>query len=101
MENLKINGRYTKIIDGIPRTFVKKVIHTLQVADVDDVDLYVSGPLYQWQISPEGKFVFENAIEQPEWHKILDHNTYGYKIHIVATMEEKIFTEYYLKFGNK
>jgi hypothetical protein len=90
---------FVKIIDGIPVKFYKKVIHRFSMSDVDDVDLYVAGPLYAWQSSEEGKFVFEHAIETPEWHKMLRHDLYMADIRITAIMSEKHFVEYYLKFG--
>lgn len=99
MENLKVNDYYVKVVDGIAKKYLKKVIHKFSIADVDDVELYIGGPLYQWQNSAEGKFVFEHSIQTPEWHKYLNPSSYNATIVVVAIMEEKHFTEYYLKFG--
>jgi len=90
---------FVKIIDNVPVKFYKKVIHRFSMSDVDDVDLYVAGPLYTWQASEEGKFVFKNAVETPEWHKNINPSTYMTDIIITAIMSEKHFVEYYLKFG--
>jgi hypothetical protein len=54
--------------------------------------------MLEWERQPAGKFVMENAIKTPEWHRQLDHTTYGYQYIIVAELEKKKLSEYYLKF---
>ena len=90
---------FVKIINGTPVKYLKKAIHKFTMSDVDDVDLYIAGPLYTWQVSEPGKYVFEHAIETPQWHKNLNPATFMVDIVITATMSEKHFVEYYLKFG--
>ena len=41
----------------------------------------------------------EHAIDKPEWHRHTDPYQYGYQYVIVAELEKKKLTEYYLKFG--
>jgi hypothetical protein len=77
----------------------KKVFHKIRMSDCEDPDLMVADPIWKWQQTPAGKFVMEHAIkESPTWHRHLDPMTYGYTYLIVAEMEAKNLTEYYLKF---
>ncbi len=76
------------------------VVHTFQMGDVDDPDLYAAEPLYQWQQSDQGRWVMERAIETPVWHRMADPMSFGHKYLITATFQEKHITEFYLRFGN-
>jgi hypothetical protein len=78
----------------------KVVVYRFNVGDdVDDPDLYAANPLWQWQQSDAGKFVFEHAIEIPSWHR--NHNilTMGNEYIIVAELELKKLSEFYLRWG--
>jgi hypothetical protein len=77
----------------------KVVIHEFQMGDVEDPDLYAAQPLWEWQESDQGKFVMEHAVDKPEWHRHADYATYGYKYAIVAELEAKTLSEFYLKWG--
>ncbi len=88
-----------KVINGKVYTFHKVVVHTFLLGDVDDPEIYAAEPIWKWQQTDAGKFVMENAAEQPVFHSQLDHLSYGYKFAITAILEEKKLTEYYLKFG--
>lgn len=76
------------------------IVHTFSMGDVDDPDLYAAEPLYNWQLTDQGKWVMENAVEIPVWHRMADIASFGHKYSITATFTEKKLTEYYLRFGN-
>lgn len=76
------------------------VVHRFRLSDVEDPDLYAAEPIWNWQQTEAGKFVMEYALEQPVFHKHIDHMTYGYQYAITAELEKKKLTEYYLKFGS-
>ena len=86
------NGQ--KIVEEI----YKVVVHRFRVGDAEDPDLYAAEPILEWERQPSGKFIMENAIETPVWHRQLDQTTYGYQYIIVAELEKKKLSEYYLKF---
>jgi len=76
------------------------VVHTITMGDVEDPDLMVAEPIWQWQQTPHGKWVMENAIpESPIWNRMADPVMWGHKYIISATFEGKKLTEYYLRFG--
>ena len=53
--------------DGSIMEIHKVVVHTINMGDVEDPDLMVAAPIYEWQQSDAGKFAMANAIpESPE-----------------------------------
>ena len=77
----------------------KVVVHRFTLGDVDDPDIYAAGPLYDWERSEPGQFVMKHAIDKPVWHRHLDHSFYGYQYSIVAELEMKKLSEFYLRWG--
>jgi hypothetical protein len=88
-----------KVENDIVKEIHKVVVHQFTMGDVEDPDLYAAEPMWKWQESEQGKFVMENAVDQPEWHRQLDPGTYGYKYAITAELEAKKLSEFYLKWG--
>ena len=95
------NGRVDKYFlrDEMVIETKKITVHTFTMGDVDDPDLYAAEPLWNWQQSEEGKWVMENAIDIPEWHRRADMISWGHQYAVVAVFELKKLTEYYLRFG--
>ena len=90
--------KYMIIEDKVVET--KQVtVHSFTMGDVDDPDLYAAEPLWNWQQTEEGKWVMENALDTPEWHRRADMISWGHKYIVVATFELKKLTEFYLRFG--
>ena len=82
------------------REIHKVVVHTFGLGDVEDPELYAAQPIWEWQQTDAGKFVMENAVEVPCFQRHTDHLTYGYKYAIIAELEKKKLSEFYLKFGH-
>jgi len=74
------------------------VVHRFNMGDVEDPDLYAAQPIYEWQESEAGKFVLEHAVETPIWQRQIDNVQYGWQYVIVAELEKKKLSEYYLRF---
>jgi hypothetical protein len=77
----------------------KVVVHKFTMGDVEDPDLYAAEPMWKWQQTEQGKFIMEHAVDTPEWHRRIDHTTYGYQYAITAELESKKLSEFYLKWG--
>jgi hypothetical protein len=77
----------------------KVVAHQFNLGDVDDPEIYAASPIWEWQQSEPGKFIMEHAVNKPEWHRHLDHTTYGYQYAITAELEAKKLSEFYLRWG--
>jgi hypothetical protein len=76
----------------------KIVVHKFSMGDVEDPDLYAAEPLLQWQNSPAGEYVMKHAIETPIWHRQADPINWGHQYIIVAELEKKKLSEFYLRF---
>lgn len=76
----------------------KLVVHSIKMGDVEDPDLFVAEPIWQWQQTEAGKYIMENSVQQPEWHRHADPTTYGYRYDIVAYLEDKSLTYWKLKY---
>jgi hypothetical protein len=69
------------------------------MGDVEDPDIYAAQPLWEWQESDAGKFVMEHAKEQPLWQRQHSRLTYSWEYAILAKLEKKKLSEFYLRFG--
>lgn len=94
-QTVEVNGQ--EIVQEIH----KLVVHRFNLSDVEDPDLYAAEPIWKWQQTDQGKFIMQNSVTEPVFHKHIDHNTYGYQYAITAELEKKKLTEFYLKWGNK
>jgi hypothetical protein len=77
----------------------KVIVHTFNMGDVEDPDLWAGQSLYEWQISEPGKFIMEHSLDKPVWNRQLDYATYGHKYIITAELESKKLSEFYLRWG--
>jgi hypothetical protein len=80
---------------------MKLVVHTFKLGDVDDPEMYVAQPLWEWQESPAGQWVMEHSIEQPVWQRYIDTNHYMQVYKVVADLSEQDATYFQLKWGIK
>lgn len=75
-------------------------VHTFQMGDVDDPDLYAAEPLWQWQQSEFGQWVMKNAADTPTWHRMADPTSFGYRYVITAKFMGPALTEMLLRKGS-
>ena len=76
----------------------KVVVHRFRIGDVEDPEIYAAQPIWEWQQTEAGKFVMEHAIGEPVWLKNMDNLSWGYQFAIVAELEKKKLSEFYLRF---
>ena len=86
--------------DDIVKEIHRVVVHKFNMSDVEDPDLYAAQPIWEWQQSEAGQFVMEHAVDKPEWHKHMDPMFMGYRFIIVAELESKKLSEFYLRWGS-
>lgn len=65
----------------------------------EDPELEATERLYEWKNTPMGQYVFARCRGRPEYRHYLDPDRLCYNFSIVAELEEKYITEYYLKWG--
>ena len=74
------------------------VVHVIQLGDVDDPDLWVADPIYQWQQTDAGTFAMEKSIKTPVWMRDNNPTHYGHTYKIVAYFDDTTVTYWKLKF---
>jgi hypothetical protein len=84
-------------IDGRAVKFSDVRVHTINMGDVEDPDLYAAEPLYQWQQSEAGQWVMEHAVDPPFWHRATNPYNYGWTYYIIARLCEQDQTYWTLK----
>lgn len=72
------------------------VVHSFNMGDVEDPDLFAGQPLNDWQISDAGKWIMEVSALTPSWHRI--PKDYGWRYEIRAYLAEKDYTFFKLKY---
>ena len=77
----------------------KVVVHTFKMGDVEDPQIYAAQPLYEWQLSEQGQWVMENALINPEFFIDKDYAYLGYRVAVVAELDDANATYHMLKWG--
>ena len=77
---------------------ITHVVHTIRMGDVEDPDLFVAQPIYEWQQTEAGKWIMENSNPAPSWHRQVDYTTYGQLYLIKAYLTHKQLTFWKLKY---
>jgi hypothetical protein len=95
------NNWEVQVINGLAHRIHRVTVHTFLMGDVEDPDLYAAEPLLEWQNSEEGKWVMAHAIASPEWHRIVDYQSFGFRYAIVAKLRGRDYTFWTMKWGTK
>ena len=91
----------TEIIGDRAVKFRDVCVHEIRMGDVEDPDLCVANPIWDWQNSDAGKFIMEHAVEKPYWIRQVDIASYGHLYRIMARLSEPDQTFWTLKWGNR
>lgn len=73
-------------------------VHTINLDNVDDPEVYIADPIYKWQQTEKGKWIMEHSNPEPSYHQVVDPMMWGYSYNIVAYLNEKDYTYYRLKY---
>ena len=87
-----------KILDGKPVRFRDVCVYEIKMGDVEDPDIYVAAPIWEWQQTDAGRFVMEHAVGKPYWIQHRDHSSYHQVYRIMARLSEQNETFYRLKY---
>jgi hypothetical protein len=98
-EYLHWQAEETKIINDRPVRFRDVCVYEIRMGDVEDPDLLIASPIWDWQQSEAGKFIMEHAVDKPYWARHLDYNSYGHVYRIMARLNEQHETFWRLKWG--
>ncbi len=78
--------------------YERRHIHSFTMSDVEDPEIYVAQPIWEWQQTEKGKWVMEHGLE-PTFSIITEPITYGYRVVIHAHITPKRWTEFCLRFS--
>ena len=42
-------------------------VHEIKVGDIEDPDLFVGTPIYEWQCTGSGKYIMEHSNPSAKW----------------------------------
>lgn len=87
-----------KIINGKPVNFSQVIVHQFAISS-DDPELFAGEELYNWEHSEPGKFIKSHAVDV-SWRKTFDHVLWNHRFAIVAEIEDRFLSQFYLKWGN-
>lgn len=90
-----------QVINGIAHRIHKVVVHRFQMSDVEDPEIYVAQPLWEWQQSEEGKWIMAHAIESPIWHRHNDITSFTIQYAITAKLIGRDYTFWVMKWGSQ
>ena len=76
----------------------KITFHSFGMGDVEDPELYAAEPLYQWQQTEQGQWVMKHCSD-PQYIVRADDHNWGHKIIVYGEIEDRLATEYLLKWG--
>lgn len=72
--------------------------HSFYMGDVEDPELYVSHLLHEFMRSKKGQWIADNCHDA-QYITDPDPVTWGFKVTVFGTVEAKLATEYYLRWG--
>lgn len=76
---------------------MKRIIFaTFNMGDVEDPEIYIAQPIYEFQQTPKGQWMMSNC-KDPTYQIMPCPETYGYRAVISGLVEDIQATEYYLR----
>lgn len=72
------------------------VVHTFNMSDVEDPDLWAAESLCKFEDSAKGRWVMEHSAPTASWHRI--PREYGWQYQIRAYLTPEQVTYYKLKY---
>lgn len=74
--------------------------YKFNLGDVDDIDVYAAGPIYDWLQTQKGRWVEENATDL-KFYTEIDNLRWGYNCAVCGNLEGPAATEYMLRWHNR
>lgn len=74
------------------------IVKQIRMGDVEDPDLMVAQPIWEWQQTEAGKYIMKHSVPEPMWLRSFDTTSYGYTYSIKAYLAPEEVTFFELKF---
>lgn len=72
------------------------IVHTFSMGDVEDPEIFVAEPLYEWEHSEAGAWIMQHSVEIPSWR--IGIGSRGYTCTVRAVLNEEDYTFWRLKY---
>jgi len=72
--------------------------HTFTMGDVDDIEIYVAQPIWEWQQTEQGQWVMTHCSD-PRYSFNPDVNSWGHRVILYGELHDKDATFWQLKWG--
>ena len=72
--------------------------HTFTMGDVDDPDIYVAQPIWEWQQTEQGQWVMAHC-KDPKYTFHPDAHTWGHRVLLYGELDDQDATFWQLKWG--
>ena len=76
----------------------KIVLKTIMLGDVEDPDLYVAQPIWEWQQTEQGAWAMKHG-ENMMFHRTIDYAAYANKYTITGEFSEEDYLYFVLRWG--
>ena len=78
---------------------MKYIVHTIEMGDVEDPEIYAAAPIIAFENTDKGRWLMANSYKQLEFTIRPNPRTYGWKVLIWSYLNEQDLTYYSLKWG--
>ena len=85
-------------LDQVETETIRHIVHVIKMSDVEDPDLMVAEPIWEWQQTEAGKWIMANSAPAPSWYRHMNTLTYGHDYFIIAYLTPKQLTYWKLKY---
>jgi len=79
---------------------MKIVVHEVHRGYIENPELYIDEPVWDWQQSEKGKWVITHSRSKPVWVTVPDYVNDRLIFRITADLEGNDITYFNLKWGN-
>ena len=73
-------------------------VHEILMGDVEDPDLMIAAPIYEWQQTDAGKYIMEHSDPTAKWVRSNSPSYMGHKYTIKGYLTDKQVTYFKLKY---
>ena len=77
----------------------KLQVYSFRLGDVEDPAVYAAEPIYRWQQTELGQWVMAHSCPEPVWTLDRDFSSFGYQVHITASLSDEDATYFLLKYN--
>lgn len=74
------------------------VLKTISVGDVEDPEIYIAQPIWEWQQTDHGSWCMQHG-QNLTYHRVIDYAAYANKYTITGDFTDEDYLYYNLRWG--